>query len=234
MASYPTSVKTFSARSNGQTIDQSWFNDLQDEVTAIEDGLLNGTAPLNSSRSTVVALSVTGASTLGTVQAGASTLASLSVSGASTFAVRPVAPAPHLALVYAESTHALGSSAASTLQFTGQSVVTNSSMHSTSTPDRIVPQSTGVYRFTAQMNVNTPSTLAPYQIAILDSSGTLIGVTRQLVSSLSAFVIQATGIKRYDVTGGHAVVVFTNASGGNSTASLSTGSANTWFLGEKL
>lgn len=63
MASYPGSVKTFSNRSAGQTIEPSHVNDLQDEVNAIEAGLLNGTAPLNSSNSTVVALSVSGAST---------------------------------------------------------------------------------------------------------------------------------------------------------------------------
>lgn len=63
MASYPTSVKSFAARSNGQTIDAAHVGDLQDEVNAIEDGLLNATARLNSSHSTVVALSVSGGST---------------------------------------------------------------------------------------------------------------------------------------------------------------------------
>lgn len=43
-ASYPSSVKTFATRTNGQTISASWFNDLQDEVAAIEGGLLNGFA----------------------------------------------------------------------------------------------------------------------------------------------------------------------------------------------
>lgn len=52
-ASYPNSVKTFATRSAGQTIDPSHVNDLQDEVSAIEDGLLNGTAPVTSSNLTV-------------------------------------------------------------------------------------------------------------------------------------------------------------------------------------
>lgn len=64
-ASYPGSVKTFTTRSAGQTIEAAHVNDLQDEVNAIEAGLRNGTAPLNSSNSTVVALSVTGGSTVG-------------------------------------------------------------------------------------------------------------------------------------------------------------------------
>jgi hypothetical protein len=94
MASYPGSVKTFTTRNTGDVIQPGHVNDLQDEVNAIEAGLLNGTARLNSSNSTLVTLSVTGgstittlqagASTVTTLQAGASTLASLSVSGGST------------------------------------------------------------------------------------------------------------------------------------------------------
>lgn len=60
-ASYPGAVKAFTNRSAGQQIASAHVNDLQDEVNAIEAGLLNGTAPLNSSNSTVVSLSVTGA-----------------------------------------------------------------------------------------------------------------------------------------------------------------------------
>jgi hypothetical protein len=66
MASYPTSVKTFTSKSDGagNRIFASHVNDIQDEVTAIEDGLLNGTAPVNSSRATVASLSVAGNSTI--------------------------------------------------------------------------------------------------------------------------------------------------------------------------
>ena len=85
MASFPTSVFSPSARSNGQVIDASHVNDLQGEVTAIEDGFRNATAPLNSSGSTLASLSVTGNTTLAALNAGASTLASLSVTGGSTF-----------------------------------------------------------------------------------------------------------------------------------------------------
>lgn len=68
-------MKSFTTRNNGDTIQPSHVNDLQDEVNAIEAGLLNGTANLNSSNSTVAALSVTGGSTI----AGA-----LNVAGTST------------------------------------------------------------------------------------------------------------------------------------------------------
>ena len=65
MASFPGAVKTFASRSSGQTIAAAHVNDLQDEVNAIEDGLLNGTAPLNSSNSTFNALSVSSNCTVG-------------------------------------------------------------------------------------------------------------------------------------------------------------------------
>ena len=41
-ASYPTSVKTFSAKNTGDVIEDTHVEDLQDEVNAIEDQLLNG------------------------------------------------------------------------------------------------------------------------------------------------------------------------------------------------
>jgi hypothetical protein len=86
-ASYPTSVKTFATRNPGQTIASAHVNDLQDEVNAIESGLLTGTAPLASSNSTVANLSVAGGSTIvgGINVGGNSTIAAaLSVTGNST------------------------------------------------------------------------------------------------------------------------------------------------------
>src|SRR5580765_5470319 len=65
MASYPTAVKVFTTKNAGDTIQAADVDDLQDEVNAIEAGLLNGTAPLNSSNSTLATLSVTGAATIG-------------------------------------------------------------------------------------------------------------------------------------------------------------------------
>lgn len=84
MASYPTTAKTFVSRSDGQVISATHVGDLQDEVAAIEDGLLNGTARLNSSNSTVAALSVSGASTFaGTANfAGTVQFAGSAISGA--------------------------------------------------------------------------------------------------------------------------------------------------------
>lgn len=65
MASYPGAVKSFVSRNAGDVIQPAHINDLQDEVNAIEAGLLNGTAPLNSSNSTMASLSVVGNATFG-------------------------------------------------------------------------------------------------------------------------------------------------------------------------
>jgi hypothetical protein len=52
MASFPNSIFSPATRSAGQVIASAHMNDVQGELVAIEDGLRNGTAPLNSSNST--------------------------------------------------------------------------------------------------------------------------------------------------------------------------------------
>jgi hypothetical protein len=82
MATYPGGVKTFTTKTdNIDTVSASHVNDLQDEVNAIEDGLLNGSAQLSCSNATAKALSVTGGSTLQDA-----TVNTLQVSSVSTFA----------------------------------------------------------------------------------------------------------------------------------------------------
>lgn len=77
-ASFPGSVKTFTTKAAGNTIQAADVNDLQDEVNAVEDGLING--PLTLAR-----LQVTGGTTLvGPLNSSASTLASLSVTAGTT------------------------------------------------------------------------------------------------------------------------------------------------------
>lgn len=70
-ASYPGAAKVFTTRSAGQTIASAIINDLQDEVNAVEAGLLNGSAPVVCSNASVNNLNVAGASTF----AGAVTFA---------------------------------------------------------------------------------------------------------------------------------------------------------------
>lgn len=64
MASFPLSVVSFTSKNNGDSVQASHIDDLQDEVHAIEDGYINGTAHLKSSNSTVANLSVSGNCTI--------------------------------------------------------------------------------------------------------------------------------------------------------------------------
>ena len=212
-ASYPGAVKTFTTKSAGQTIQPADVNDLQDEVNAIESGLLNGTAPVTSSNATVNALQV---------------------SSGSTFAVRPVMPPPDIAVVFRASTVTIGSSGASTLTWDAQSIATNSSLHSTATnPDRLTPQSTGVYFFAAGVRVNAPAlaSTGTMQINIRDSSGGEIG---RFLTDITAqgTILQVCGYKRFDVVGGYAVCVLGMT--GQSAVSVSSGVGETWFSIRKL
>ena len=88
MATYPTGVYAPASKSAGQTIQASFFNDPEAEITAIEDALKNGiphaiTISTGGLTVSTGGLRVGGPSTLAALQAGASTLTTLSA-GAST------------------------------------------------------------------------------------------------------------------------------------------------------
>lgn len=216
MATYPGAVKSFTTKNAGDTIQPSHVNDLQDEVNAIEDGLLNGTAPLNSSRITAPAIQI---------------------ANGSTFLQRPIMPPPEMALVYVDSTVALASSVNSTVLWKSESYVSNAAMHSTTTnPERLIPQTTGVYQFSAQVTIaGVPSTNILVRLAILDSSNGNIALAQHYLSSIgSPHAFQVVGYKRFDAIGGYGVLTFVNAGPGASTLSLSSGIGVTWFSMVKL
>lgn len=160
-ASFPGAVKAFTVKSAGNTIQAADCNDLQDEVVAIEQGLINGTAPLNSSNSTFVHLSVTGGSTLTTLQAGASTVTTLSAgastvttlsAGASTLADLTVLAPPPSVRVTASASQNIPSGAGSAVTFDTQRWMTVSGMHSTgSNPTRLIAVSSGIYAIVGQL-----------------------------------------------------------------------------------
>lgn len=208
MPSFPDSVKVFTTKLDGagNPINAAHVNDLQDEVNAIEAGYINATAPLNSSRSTVATLSVT---------------------GASTFAVRPVMPIPYgYGRVFVASTLTIGSSADSTITWLQDDFLQNSSIHSTTTnPERLIPQTTGIYAVSAQLEVSSNST-GYRQILIEDSSGGIVG--RSIFpESTSPVIFQASGYKRFDALGGYVTCHFNSVF--QSTLSISSGSAGSWF-----
>lgn len=235
MATFPGAVKTFTARADGVDANAAAdVNERGDEITAIEDGYLNGTARLNSSNSTCANLSVTGKSTLANLQAGGSTFtalvsASLDIT-ASTFSVRPVMPPPEFGLVFMSDTGTVGSSALSTLAFKAQAILTNSSIHSTGTnPQRLTPQSTGLFQVSAQLQTFTPSSDVR-AVAIVDSSNGTISQVAYTNSSNNLSMV-TVGYKRFDALGGYVTCVF----GGNgSSHSISSGVGITWFALQKL
>lgn len=199
MASFPASVKSFATRSNGQTIDATHVNDLQDEVNAVEDGYLNGTARLNSSNSTVATLSVT---------------------GGSTFATRPVMPPTDAARVQLADALELAADSTTAVSWTTQAFQTNSSLHSTATnPMRLTPQTTGVYWVSAQLGFAGAATSSRCEFGIEDSSGANIAFHEARTDG-NSIVYGASGLKRFDVTGGWARVVVLSRT---STNRLSTG-----------
>lgn len=242
MAAFPNSVKSFTTKNAGDVIQSAHVNDAQDEINAIEAGYLNGTAPLNSSRATPAALSVAGGSTLATLTvtgnstfggslsvAGGSTMFALQC-GASTFSVRPITPPPDIAVVFIDSTRTLGSSAASTIAFNAQSILTNSSMHSTgANPERISPQSTGLYQISGQVALTAGD--GGRDLSVVDSSGTRIA-TETRSSGATAPFLNVTGYKRFDAVGGYVTMLLTMS--GASTLSVSTGIGGTWLSMVKL
>jgi len=145
MASYPSAVKTFTAKNAGDTIQPSHIGDLQDEVSAIEDGLLNGTAPVNSSRITAPSAQITN-STVSSLTAG-----TLVVSGIATGAAMPSLRA------YSTSVTGQSSNSQVAVSFTA-SAFNVGGLHSTSTnPDRVtIPTgSSGVYWVAGAINLLT-------------------------------------------------------------------------------
>lgn len=144
-ASYPGAVKVFTSRNAGDVLQPSHINDLQDEVAAIEAGITQGTAALNSSNSTVRALSVTGNSTIGgnLVVTGSLTAGSFALTGVQTNDVQPRCK------VTKGSTQSVANITWTALTFDGEDYDVGA-LHSTgSNPSRITTVSSGVWMFGA-------------------------------------------------------------------------------------
>lgn len=206
MPSYPDSVKSFVSKASGQNIDPAHVNDIQDEVNAIEAGLRNGTAPVNSSGSTVARLQVNGGSTLaGALNVtGGSTITTLQAA-ASTFSVRPVTPSPDAVRVNSTDVGFANNTTGALTWTADQTFITNSSMHSTGTnPERLTPQSTGIYMFVVNVSPNSAIAASTGNVltTLEDSSGAQIadGVITGSGGSVPSGVV--TGFKYFNsVTG---------------------------------
>jgi len=202
---YPTTDFSPSVRSNGQAIDASHVNDLQNELSAVV-AALRGTIT-HAMTLGGASLNVTGASTVATLQAGASTLASLQV-GASTFTIRPVLPPPDAVQVQSTVIN-LTNATTLAIPWTHQVFATNSSVHSTSSnPERFTPQTTGIYAFGVSVvpsDVLAAST-GSVQCRLLDSSGSELGRAVAGCPGAPSNSIRAAmyvqGLKRFDVLSG--------------------------------
>jgi hypothetical protein len=120
MANYPTSISSFTTKNNGDTVQGSHINDLQAEVTAIENALVNGltiptTLAVTGNATVGGTLGVTGATTLAALSAAAITGSGLlTVNGNGTHNFSAAGP------------NILQVTATSTASFSGLSAVTGS------------------------------------------------------------------------------------------------------------
>lgn len=221
MPSYPDAIFSPASKNTGDTIQASHVTDLDAEVVAIETGLRQGSAPLNSSNSTVAALSVTNGSTLNT----------LSVSGGSTFASRPVMPPPD-AVSVTGSTTGLATNSTTAIAWPTQLYATNSSLHSTATdPERFIPQSTGIYVFTASLRLNSsPGSTAYFRVRIEDSSGGLLGVQSVGSAGDDQPTVCLMATKRFDAVGGYVRLVALQTTGSTSSLDGASQFASFWKL----
>lgn len=225
MANFPLSVYSPSAVSNGQTIDASRDNAQDAEITALESGYLTGTAPLNSSNSTLAHLSVTGGSTLaGTLSvAGGSTLATLTVTGGSTLASLTVVASAPSARVTSSAAPQIPNSAATAISFDIERWQTVTGMHSTgSNPTRLIPAaSSGLYLLGGSVTWaggSTGSGVCLLQVRI-DGSSLVASVQDKDPSGL----IQTVSAPYYfRSTGQYAELIVTQNSGSTKSISLTS------------
>jgi hypothetical protein len=168
MASYPAAVWAPTTKNNGDTIQASHIDDVQAEIVAIEDGLLNGKAPLNSSHSTVATLSVAGGSTF----AGAVVMSqTLTVNGETFGAAPPV--------VIATSSNALqlANNAWTSVTFETHEFISTSVFHSTAAnPSQFVPPSSGLYQLTAHVQWAGVSSVGTRRMQFVIGSTTVIAM----------------------------------------------------------
>lgn len=212
---FPTSPVTFTSFANGALSDAAQVTAIYTEVEAIETGYLTGTARLNSSHSTAVALSVS----------GGSTLATLNVTGGSTFAVRPLFPTPD-AVGLAGSTTQLAHNSTAAVLWPTQVFATNSSIHSTATnPERLTPQSSGLYAISATLRMT--GTLGSTGIThawIEDSSGGALDSQLAVQDQGPVPTVSVYATKYFDVVGSTQWLrVVALQTGGSSNSLRSTG-----------
>jgi hypothetical protein len=250
MASYPGAVKSFTTKNAGDTIQPAHINDVQDEVAALEDGLLNGTAPINSSRITAPSAQITNAtvtnlsvtsfafpanSTLTNLNVtGGSTLASLNVAGMSSLADLQVAAAAPAVRVRNTANISVGDGSTTRLTFNADVFTSTSGMHSTGTnPGRLIATSSGVYCITGTVTW-APNATGLRQARILINGSSFASI-QTVLSVGGAFNTDQniTTIYRFASSGSYAELEVYQNSGGALDV-VSTGDHTPTFAMAKL
>lgn len=182
-ASYPTAAKSFTVKNTGDIIQAADVDDLQDEVTAIEQTLITGpiTLPAVTAASAVVtgasslaSLHVTGGSTFaGSFTSSNSTVNNLNVVGGSTLASLTVTSSnttlkelfvtvpPPSVRAFNSVKFDVANNARAAVTLNSDRYVNPTSMHSTgSNPSRLIAPSSGVYLITGHVTWALASTSA--------------------------------------------------------------------------
>lgn len=255
MASYPSAVKTFTTKNALDTIQPSHINDLQDEIAAIESGLLNGTAPMNSSRITAPAaqisnctvssltvsvlsianLQTTNSTTANLNVTGGSTLATLNVTGASTLSDVVVTAAPPAARVSNNANLNTNNGSTTRLTFNTQQFTSTSGMHSTTTnPGRLIAVSSGIYLISGCVTWSGGSTGGYRNVRILINGSSIVASDdRDAVSGGNQTTQNVFAIYRFASSGSYAELeVYQNS--GSTLSVLASGDLSPMFSMARL
>lgn len=225
MANFPNSVTSFPTRSAGQTITASFFNDPQDEIAAIEDGYLNGTARLNSSNSTVANLSVTGGSTFATLSiTGGSTFGALSVTGNSTIAGTVAFTGQPCCACVHSSSQVISTGAEVAVTFDTE-LFDIGGVHSTSSnPTQFKFPTSGVYYMQGAVQFNAASAGDRYCYWRINGSSAVGTSVEDAAEGSSAFTgLQAWGVYQAASSGEYVELMVFTANAGNLNVGSGTG-----------
>lgn len=240
-ASYPGAPKVFTSRSAGQTIASAHINDLQDEVNAIESGLLGGSAPVSASNASFANLTVSGGSTLaGAVVVGSLTSTRVNSTGACSFAMNSTvylsvtaqqfvnsATQPRC-VAYHNAAQTVNAAATTILTLNSEDVDTASMHDPVTNNDRVtIPTGgDGYYVVTAYSQMQASGGAAEMALQIKKNGATVLRESRFTVAANGAFagaqVVWQGALVAADYVDLLGVAVTNNVNFGSATRSIST------------
>jgi len=232
MADYPTSVKVFTTKVADQVIDPAHINDIQDEINAVETGLLNGFAhdlvPLVDSSRNI------GSSAL---QWKEGHFSSLYVAGAAVGGAAGTPDAARIRLSTAVGI-AAGPGSTVTVEWSTSQILTNSSMWDNGVNRAFVyPQSTGLYLCLVQLHLRGHTagiSSRAGRIFVRDSSITEIGRDMLNVPISTSAIARVSALKYFDVADGSTQYIQVEVENNNASSITILGSNQTFVELVKL